>query len=85
MTIRKMQEKSAEWLEERCLHMCHRSILLRHLKRVKIEPTKPPGTGPNWQVAGFEPELRTGSPAYNEAMDIIYRIRGSYALGRPAT
>jgi hypothetical protein len=55
-------------------------MLLRHLKRVKIEPTKPPGPGPNWQVAGFEPDLRMGSPAHNEAMNIIYRIRGSYAL-----
>ena len=83
MNLPKMEEKSAEWLEERCLHACHRSMLLRHLARVKIEPIKPPGTGPNWQVVSFEPELRLGAPAHDEAMRIIAQIRGTYALARP--
>jgi hypothetical protein len=54
----------------------------RHLTRIKIEPTKPPGTGPNWQVAGFEPELEVGCPAHQDAMKVIDQLRGTYALAR---
>ena len=81
-TVPKMEAKTAKWLENKCLHMCRASTLCRHLRRVKIEPTKPPGTGPNWQVAGFDPPLGENSPAYREAMRIINRIRVTYALAR---
>jgi hypothetical protein len=81
-TVPKMEAKTAKWLENKCLHMCRASTLCRHLRRVKIEPTKPPSTGPNWQVAGFDPPLGENSPAYREAMRIINRIRVTYALAR---
>jgi hypothetical protein len=75
-----MPEKSAAWLEAECLRMCRHLVLSRHLDAVKIEPTKPSGSGPNWQVAGFKPEL--GGAAYHEAMHIIAQLRGTYALAK---
>jgi len=71
MGLPEMEKKTAAWLESEALRRCRGSMLLRHLTRVKIEPTKPPGTGPNWQVAGFEPELKEGSPAHREAMKVF--------------
>jgi hypothetical protein len=39
-------------------------VLSKHLEAVKIEPIKPLGSGPNWQVAAFKPELE--GVAYKE-------------------
>jgi hypothetical protein len=69
-----MPEKSAAWLEAECLERCLRLPPCRHLEAVKIEPMKPTGSGPNWQVAAFKPELHEG--AHQEAMRTIDVIRG---------
>jgi len=50
------------------------------LEAVKIERTRPPGGGPNWQVAAFKPEL--DGIAHEEAMVVIAHLRGIYALAR---
>jgi hypothetical protein len=81
---RLMPEKSAAWLEAECLRRCRLLPLSRHLEAVKIERIKPPGSGPNWQVAAFQPEL--DGVAHQEAMAVIAHLRGTYALanGRAA-
>jgi hypothetical protein len=50
------------------------------LEAVKIEPIKPPGSGPNWRVAAFKPELE--GVAYQEAMQVIAQLRETYALAK---
>ena len=71
-------EKSAAWLEAECLRRCRRLVLSRHLEAVKIERTRPAGSGPNWQLAAFKPELN--GIDYHEAMGTIAILRGTYAL-----
>jgi hypothetical protein len=73
-----MPEKSAAWLEAECLRRCRLLALGRNLEAVKIERLKPSGSGPNWQVAGFKPELH--GVAYHEAMAVIAHVRGTYVL-----
>jgi hypothetical protein len=73
-------EKSAAWLEAECLRRCHDLAPCRHLRVVKVKRTKGAGSGPNWQVAAFEPELH-GSAA-DEAMRTIDVLRGIYELAR---
>jgi hypothetical protein len=73
-------EKSAAWLEAECLRMCSHLVRSRHLQGVKIEPMKPEGRGPNWQVAAFKPEL--DGVAYQEAMRVIAQLRAIYALAK---
>ena len=80
MSERLMPEKSAAWLEGECLRRCRLLALGRHLEAVKIERTRPPGGGPNWQVAAFKPEL--DGIAHEEAMVVIAHLRGTYALAR---
>ena len=75
-----MPEKSAARLEAECLRTCRGLVLRRHLQAVKIEPTKPAGSGPNWQVAAFKPEL--DGVALLEAMNPIAALRGTYALAK---
>jgi hypothetical protein len=75
-----MPEKSAAWLEAECLRRCRRLVLSRHLEAVKIERTKPVGSGPNWQLAAFKPELN--GIDYHEAMGTIAILRGTYALAK---
>jgi hypothetical protein len=75
-----MPEKSPAWLEAECLRRCRRLVPCRHLEAVKIERTKPTGSGPNWQLAAFKPEL--DGIAYQEAMRTIDILRGTYALAR---
>jgi hypothetical protein len=53
-------------------------VLSRDLEAVKIEPIKPLGSGPNWQVAAFKPEL--DGAAYDEAMTRLAHLRQTYAL-----
>jgi hypothetical protein len=76
----RMPEKPAAWLEAECLRRCRRLMQCRDLKAVKIEPTKPAGSGPNWQVAAFKPEL--DGIAHQEAMKTIDILRGTYALAK---
>ena len=80
MSERLMPEKSAAWLTGECLRRCRLLALGRHLEAVKIERTRPPGGGPNWQVAAFKPEL--DGIAHEEAMVVIAHLRGIYALAR---
>jgi hypothetical protein len=77
---RLMPEKSAAWLEAECLRRCRLLALSRDLEAVKIERIKPAGSGPNWQVAAFKPEL--DGVAYEEAMLVIARLRGTYVLAK---
>jgi hypothetical protein len=80
MSERLVPEKSAAWLEAECLRRCRLLVLSRHLEAVKIERTKPAGSGPNWQIAAFKPELE--GLAHQEAMTVIAHLRGTYALAR---
>jgi hypothetical protein len=68
------------WLEAECLRRCRRLPPCRHLEAVKIERTKPTGSGPNWQVVAFKPELN--EIAHQEAMKTIDVVRGTYALAK---
>ena len=77
---RLMPEKSAAWLEAECLRRCRLLTLSRDLEAVKIERIKPTGSGPDWQVAAFKPEL--DGIAYQEAMRVIAHLRGTYALAK---
>jgi hypothetical protein len=77
---RLMPEKSAAWLEAECLRRCRLLPLSRHLEAVKIERIKPAGSGPNWQVAAFKPEL--DRVAHQEAIAAIAHLRGTYSLAK---
>ena len=75
---RLVPEKTVEWLQDEALKRCQRRLGCRDLKAVIIGRTKPRGSGPNWEVLAFLPEL---SPAAeHEAMEEIHRLRGIYAL-----
>jgi hypothetical protein len=80
MDKRLIPEKSAAWLEAECLRRCRLLVLSRDLQAVKIERTKGAGSGPNWQIAAFKPEL--DGLAYQEATIVIAHLRGTYALAR---
>jgi hypothetical protein len=80
MDEREMLEKSADFIESECLRVARLRLGCGHLEAVRIEPTKPSGSGPNWDVAAFEPELLPIARA--EAMDAIQMLRGTYALAR---
>jgi hypothetical protein len=75
-----MPEKSPAWLEAECLKRCRHLMSCRHLEAVKIEPTKSTGSGRNWQVAAFKPEL--DEIAHQEAMETIDILRRTYALAK---
>jgi hypothetical protein len=57
--------------------LCRLPRLSRHLEAVKIEPIKPRGSGPNWQVAAD-----LDGVAYQEAVRVISQLRGTYALAK---
>jgi hypothetical protein len=91
MSQRLMPEKSAAWLEAECLRRCRLLALGRHWRWVDIglgstfgggqdRADKTAGSGPNWQVAAFKPEL--DGVAHEEAMVVIAHLRGTYALAR---
>ena len=73
-----MPEKSPAWLEAECLKRCRHLMSCRHLEAVKIEPTKPTGSGRNWQVAAFKPELdeiahqEAGGSLKPESASVVY-------------
>ena len=47
---------------------------------VKIGPTRPIGSGPNWEVLAFKPEL--DGRAYANAMRAVQILRQIYVLAR---
>jgi hypothetical protein len=77
---RLMPEKSVEWLQAEALRLCRIQIGCHHLEAVLIGPTKPKGSGPNWELLAFKPEL--GGAAHNVAMRVIHIMRGTYALAK---
>lgn len=72
-------EKSVGVLQGLCLQMCQQRIGCRHLQRILIGRTRPDGSGSNWEVLAFEPEL--SSIAHAEAMKAVDILRRTYALG----
>ena len=75
-----MPEKSWDFLERESLRVARGQLGCGHLKAVRIGPLKPLGTGPNWEVLGFTPDLPEG--AKNNAMNAIDVLRGTWALKR---
>ena len=74
----KMPEKTREWLQAEALKRCRRRLGCGHLEAVFVGSTKPSGSGPNWEVLAFKPELPPIAEA--EAMDEIHQLRAVYAL-----
>ena len=52
----------------------------RSTSSVKIGPTRPMGSGPNWKLLAFKPELH--DRAYDNAVKAISILRRIYALAR---
>jgi hypothetical protein len=79
---KELPERDAAFIEGECLRVARQALGCKDLRSVKIEPTKPPGSGPNWQVAGFVPPLP--ALAHDEALERIAPLRQRYALVRRA-
>jgi hypothetical protein len=65
-------------LEDECLKVARRQAGCTELKAVRIGSLRPSGSGPNWEVLGFTPDLPPIAKV--EAMRAIGRLRGTYAL-----
>ena len=81
MTIddeQKMPEKSPEFIEAECLRVARLQPGCRELKTVRIGRTRPQGTGPNWEVLGFTPDLPPIAKDF--AVKAIHTLRQVYAL-----
>ena len=76
----KMPEKSREFIESECLKVARLEQGCSDLVRVRIGRTKPRGSGPNWEVLGFSPDLPELAQIY--ALKAIDRLRQKYALAR---
>jgi len=76
----KMPEKSREFIEAECLKVARLEQGCSDLVRVRIGRTKPRGSGPNWEVFGFSPDLPELAQIY--ALKAIDRLRQKYALAR---
>jgi hypothetical protein len=75
-----MPEKTKDFLEAECLKVARRQLGCRDLKAVRIVSLRPRGSGPNWEVLGFTPDL---PPRAKEgAMEAIDGLRGTYALAK---
>jgi hypothetical protein len=74
----KMPEKSWQFIEAECLKVARREQGCSDLQVVRIGRTKPAGSGPNWEVLGFSPELPELARSY--ALRAIDRVRQTYAL-----
>ena len=74
----KMLEKDAGFLENECLKVARRQLGCHDLRAVRIGPLKPPGSGRNWEVLGFKPDLP--EVAKELALRAIDELRGRYAL-----
>jgi len=55
-----MPKKGWDFLEQEALRRARNQLGCCHLKAVKIGPLKPMGSGPNWEVLGFTPDLPIG-------------------------
>ena len=79
---KKMPEKSREEIEIECLRVARLAVGCSHLQGVRIGPLRPKGSGPNWEVFGFSPQL----PAIvqTEALEVIAPLRQKYSLRRNA-
>ena len=73
-------EKAVDFLEAECLKMARRRLHCEHLEAVKIGPTRPMGSGPNWELLAFKPELH--GRAYDNAMRAVQILRQIYVLAR---
>jgi hypothetical protein len=74
----KMPEKSKDFIEAECLKTARLQIGCRHLERVFIGRRKPAGSGPNWEVLGFTPQLPPRAQAAAETA--IAQLTQKYAL-----
>jgi hypothetical protein len=75
-----MPEKSREFIEAECQKVARLEQGCSDLVRVRIGRTKPRGSGPNWEVLGFSPDLPGLAQTY--ALAAIDRLRQKYALAR---
>jgi hypothetical protein len=80
MDDNKMPERSQQFIEAECLKMTRRQLGCSDVRDVRIGRTKPGGSGPNWEVLGFTPDLP--EVAKHEALDAIAALRQMYALAR---
>lgn len=76
--VESMPEKDAAFIEAECLKVARRCLGCGDLKKVRIGRTRPRGSGPNWEVLGFTPELP--DLAMDEALRAIEPLRQMYAL-----
>jgi hypothetical protein len=74
----KMPERDATFLEAESLKVARRQLGCHDLREVRIGPLKPPGSGRNWEVLGFKPDLP--KVAKELALRAIDEVRGKYAL-----
>ena len=60
--------------------MTRRQLGCSDVRVVRIGRTKPSGSGPNWEVLGFTPDLP--DIAKREVLDAIAALRQMYALAQ---
>lgn len=75
---RLMPERPRQWLQDEALRRCRHRLGCGHLEAVLIGRTKPSGSGSNWELLAFKPQLP--ATACTEAMNEIDKLRGTYAL-----
>jgi hypothetical protein len=78
-----MPQKKQEWLEAKALEIARRETGCSGLEAVRIKRTFPEGSGINWQVAAFEPQLPPAAEIF--AMEAIALLRGTYAVAPEET
>jgi len=76
--IEKAPEKTAMFIEGECLKVAGRAQGCSELTAVRVGPLKPEGSGPNWEVLGFTPDLPP--LAASSAHEAIAPLRQRYAL-----
>jgi hypothetical protein len=76
--VEQIPEKSEDFIEAECLKVARRGLGCSHLETVHIGRIEPSGSGPNWEVLAFEPELPPVARA--EAMEKIAPMRQRFAL-----
>jgi hypothetical protein len=73
-----MPEKNKDFIEAECLKVAKVQLGCSDLQAVRIGRTKPGGSGPNWEVLAFRPELPPR--AHEAAMTMIAKLRQMSAL-----